>query len=66
MVAVNHDLAARYADIDAHIELLALVVVLVRHLDTTRQDMICFNSSSFATLSRMRVSTPLNGQHHEW
>jgi len=33
MIAVNHDLAARHANIEAHIEMLALLMVLVRHLD---------------------------------
>jgi len=33
MVAVDHDLAARHADVDAHIELFALVMMFVRHFN---------------------------------
>ncbi len=42
MVAVNHDLAACHADIDAHVEMLSLLMVLVRHLDNdpARHDVI--------------------------
>jgi hypothetical protein len=33
MVAVDHDLIPRHADVDAYVEGLALMLVLVRHFD---------------------------------
>jgi len=35
LVAIQHDRVAGHADVDAHVELLALLVVTVRHLPTT-------------------------------